>query len=191
MSIRGLLLALGLAGSLACVPHLQAWLLPQGQARAVAAEPELGSITLIQPNTEVLITGAVLRPGVYRLPKGSLYYDLVQRAGGLTPEAHLPSGFLNRVIPEGGALHVPSAPLATPSPSAAVTQTAPQARSAKLDLSRATEAELDTLPGIGPGLAKKIIAWRAQNNGVLRLEDLDKIPGIGEKRFARIRQALQ
>lgn len=191
MSIRGLLIALGLAGSLACVPHFQAWLLPKGEARAVATEPELGSITLIQPNTEVLITGAVLRPGVYRLPKGSLNYDLVQRAGGLTPTAHLPTGFLNRVIPDG-ALHVPSGE-ASPAATVAVpvTKTLVPATSLKLDLSRATESELDTLPGIGPGLAKKIIAWRTQHGGVLRLEDLDKIPGIGEKRFARIKQALQ
>lgn len=192
MSIRGLLIALGLAGSLACLPHLQTWLLPRGEARPVAAEPELGSITLIQPNTEVLITGAVIRPGVYRLPKGSLNYDLVQRAGGLTPNAHLPSGFLNRVVPEAGALHVPNAetlPATSAAPVAATTAAPPAGL--KLDLSRATEAELDTLPGIGPGLAKKIVAWRAQNGGVLQLADLDKIPGIGEKRFARLKQALQ
>ena len=60
----------------------------------------------------------------------------------------------------------------------------------KLDLNQATVEELDTLPGVGPAIAKRIVAFREKNGGFKRIEDLMNVRGIGEKTFLRLRDRI-
>ena len=60
----------------------------------------------------------------------------------------------------------------------------------KLDLNQATVEELDTLPGVGPAIAKRIVAFREKNGDFKRIEDLMNVRGIGEKTFLRLRDRI-
>lgn len=60
----------------------------------------------------------------------------------------------------------------------------------KLDLNHATVEELDTLPGVGPAIARRIVAFREKNGAFKRIEDLMNVRGIGEKTFLRLRDRI-
>ena len=115
----------------------------------------------------VEVAGAVLRPGLYALPRGSRVGDLIAAAGGYSPRvaADLAGLQLNLAAPlkDGQQVRVPSRddPLAAPTPRGDSSSTdGPGGR--LLDLNRATAAELEALPGIGPVTAGKIVASRTE-----------------------------
>lgn len=129
------------------------------------------------------VAGAVRRPGLYRLPKGSRIADAIARAGGVTRHAESSSVNLAAPLADGEQVLVPSgvagvavaAPGGTPSPSAPV------------DLNSATVEQLDTLPGIGPTTAQKIVDYRTEHGPFTAVDDLDAIPGIGPARIDELR----
>jgi competence protein ComEA len=152
----------------------------------------------------VQVQGAVKRPGVYRLPAGSRLAELMARAGGPRSDARLNGLNLARRLSDGELCYVPSVKEAAPTP-APVAQTAPAAASrvrrarrapaiarpaGKLNLNTATAAQLDTLPGVGPGTASAILRVRARLGRFKTVEDLREVPGIGPKRFDRLRPLL-
>jgi competence protein ComEA len=149
----------------------------------------------------VQVQGAVKRPGVYRLPAGSRLAELMARAGGPRPDARLQGLNLARRLADGELCHVPSVKEAPPTP-APMAQAAPaQSRRArrapmparpagKLNLNTATAAQLDTLPGVGPGTASAILRVRVRLGRFKTVEDLREVPGIGPKRFERLRPLL-
>ncbi len=129
------------------------------------------------------VAGAVRRPGLYRLPKGSRIADAIARAGGVTRQAESASVNLAAPLADGEQVLVPSgapgAPVAatggTPSPSAPV------------DLNSATVEQLDALPGVGPTTAQKIVDYRNEHGPYTSVDDLDAIPGIGPARIDQLR----
>lgn len=156
------------------------------------------------PALRVHVIGAVRTPGVVTLPGGSRVIDAVEAAGGLTPTARV--GELNLAQPltdgeqvlvgdtvhPGGQVRPPAgaAPSAAtgPAPPAGAPGQGPAGAGggAKLNLNTATAAQLDTLPGVGPVTAEKIIAWRTQHGRFSKVEELQEVPGIGPKSFADI-----
>jgi competence protein ComEA len=117
----------------------------------------------------VHVVGAVARPGVVRVPEQSRVEDALALAGGPTPEAELSGVNLARVVFDGEQIVVPrigEEPLAT-------------AGSGLVSLSRATQAELETLPRIGPATAERIMSWREANGPFQSIEDLLAVSGIG------------
>jgi competence protein ComEA len=139
--------------------------------------PALPSILVVD------VAGAVRRPGLYRLPKGSRIADAVARAGGMTRHAEGSSVNLAAPLADGEQVLVPSgmpggpvaAPGGTPSPAAPV------------DLNSATVEQLDALPGIGPTTAQKIVDYRNEHGPFTSVDDLDAIPGIGPARIDSLR----
>ena len=153
----------------------------------------------------VQVQGAVKHPGVYRLPAGSRVAELVAKAGGPRPDARLSGLNLARRLADGELCYVPSIKeAATPAPPpAAAPARAPQSRQAvrpvsrpafsgRVNLNTATAAQLDTLPGVGPGLAAAILKLRQRMGGRFRsVEDLREVPGVGPKRFNRLRSLVE
>ncbi len=130
------------------------------------------------------ISGAVSRPGVYTLPRGSRVIDAIRRAGGAT-RAGFP-GAINRaaLLTDGQQVVVP-----TRGPTGSVSPT--QAGEGPVSLGTATQAELEGIDGIGPVTAERIIEFRDSRGGVSSIEDLDQISGIGPVTMESLRSALQ
>jgi competence protein ComEA len=120
----------------------------------------------------VHVVGEVKSPGMYQLPIGARLVDAVFAAGGLTEEADNASVNLARELTDGEQIIVFS--------TSQEGQAAGTSASGLVSLNRAGDKELEELPGIGPALAGRIIAWREANGGFKSVQDLLKVSGIGE-----------
>lgn len=172
-----------LAGSLALTAVL--WFRP-------APAGERASVPDVVPTGHALVTvhvtGAVQRPGLVELPEGSRVADAVALAGGLSPDA-APAGLnLARPVADGEQIAVPVVP--APGDTGASGGTPPAASAfrpdGRLDLNLATADDLEKLPGIGPVLAERIIAWRDEHGPFHDAGQLREVPGIGERTFQNL-----
>jgi competence protein ComEA len=120
----------------------------------------------------VHVVGEVAKPGMYQLPIGARLVDAVFAAGGLTEDADNASVNLARELADGEQIIVFS--ISQEGEAAGTTS------SGLVSLNRANDKELEELPGIGPALAGRIIAWREANGGFKSVQDLLKVSGIGE-----------
>ena len=120
----------------------------------------------------VHVVGEVAKPGMYQLPIGARLVDAVFAAGGLTEDADNASVNLARELADGEQIIVFS--ISQEGEAAGTTS------SGLVSLNRASDKELEELPGIGPALAGRIIAWREANGGFKSVQDLLKVSGIGE-----------
>jgi competence protein ComEA len=131
------------------------------------------------------VAGAVRRPGLYRLREGSRIDDAIAAAGGPTAKAQLDAVNLAAPIADGEQVVVPGrgvagAPAATP-PAAGSSPSAP------LDLNTATAEQLDSLPGIGPVTAQKILDYRQAHGPFHSVAELEGVPGIGPGRLSQLK----
>ena len=128
-------------------------------------------------------SGAVVRPGVVTLPTGARVTDAIEQAGGAMPDARLDRLNLARPVEDGEQVHVPRVGEDAPPPSEPASRgVLPDGR---IDLNAASQAELETLPGVGPARAQAIIAEREERP--FRVPgDLRRVPGIGEATFQRL-----
>jgi competence protein ComEA len=137
----------------------------------------------------VHVAGEVRRPGLYRLPAGSRIDDALRRAGGPGRRADLTAVNLATKLEDGRQVLVPERPVAAvgaASTGSAVPPSAGAATNAPVNLNTATLEQLDTLDGVGPGIAQRILDYREQNGGFRRVEELAEVPGIGAKRLAAL-----
>jgi competence protein ComEA len=137
----------------------------------------------------VHVAGAVRDPGIYRLPSGARVDDAVTRAGGATRRADLGGLNLAAELDDGRQVLVPERP-PRGGASSAVTPPAEPAEGQPLNLNTATLEQLDTLSGIGPTTAQKILDFREDQGGFSSVEELGEIPGIGDKRLATLREEV-
>jgi competence protein ComEA len=137
------------------------------------------------------VSGRVRKPGVYSLDKGSRAIDALNLAGGALPGVNLSDINLAHILFDGEQIIVgaPRVTYLSGSKSSAKAK-APTATS-PLSLNSATLAQLDTLPGIGPVMANRIIAYRKLNGPFTLIEDLKKVSGIGDNKFAEISKLLR
>jgi competence protein ComEA len=126
------------------------------------------------------VVGAVRRPGVYRLAQGQRVADAVARAGGLTKRAERTAVNFAAPVADGEQVVV----VARGAPGAAAAGGA--STSGPVSLNSASAEQLDSLPGVGPVTAQKIIAYRQQHGPFTSLDELDAIPGIGQARIANL-----
>lgn len=131
------------------------------------------------------VTGAVARPGVYRMPAGSRVDDAVRRAGGATAKAELEG--VNRAarLADGQQVVVPERVPGGAVASAGGDEEGP------ISLGTATVEELDTIDGIGPVTAADIVEFRDQHGGLASVDQLDQISGIGPATMEALRERLQ
>jgi competence protein ComEA len=131
------------------------------------------------------VAGAVRHPGLYRLREGSRIDDAIAAAGGPTAKAQLDAVNLAAPIADGEQIVVPGrgvagAPAASP-PAAGSSPSAP------LDLNTATAEQLDSLPGIGPVTAQKILDYRQAHGAFHSVAELEGVPGIGPGRLSQLK----
>lgn len=171
-------------------------------ARAIRAEGDSSSVTSFSSGSGdkgltidsgtggdvvVDVTGAVARPGVYRLPAGARVTDAVQRAGGASGGALLEAINLAARLADGQQVVVPKrgpggAPLAT---AGGTSEDGP------ISLGTATVEQLDTIDGIGPVTAQDIIEFRDEHGGLSSVDQLDQVSGIGPATMEALRSRLQ
>jgi competence protein ComEA len=150
-----------------------------GDAPAAGA-PAAGSTRLV-----VYVVGAVRRPGLYRLTQGSRVADAVARAGGVTRKADPAALNLAAPLADGEQVLVPARlPVAVAAAQGVAVPGVPQG---PIQLSSATAEQLDSLPGIGPATAQKILDYRAEHGVFRSVEELDEVPGIGPARVEQLK----
>lgn len=148
----------------------------------------------------VHMAGAINKPGIYELPASSRLYQAIDKAGGVSGKAD-PQWIekninLARELRDGEKIYIPtqketSENLQFSNPNF---QTAEKnvlgERQNLVNLNTADQTELETLPGVGPVTAQKIIDYREQNNGFLSIEEIQAVSGIGEKTFEELKDKI-
>jgi competence protein ComEA len=204
---RGRLLGLAIVGAAVCVAAV-VWWGPVGQGSAPAAPAAVASASGVASSrpasgqasrattpamgatVTVHVVGEVRRPGVYVLSAGSRGVDAVKAAGGLLGDADQAAVNLARLAADGEQIVVPregqaAAGAGTPGGSATS-----GVAGGKIDLNTATAEQLDTLPGVGPSTAQKIVADRAANGPFRTVDDLLRVPGIGPAKLDALKDLV-
>jgi len=158
------------------------------RGRAVAQESAKPTLTMPAVAKTILIhvAGKVKRPDVYPLLAGSRVSDAIKAAGGAQKGVDLSDINLARVLVDGEQVYVGYVAKVSSSSS----KSSKTRFTGVINVNRATKAEFDSLTGIGPVLASRIINYRSANGPFLALDDLLKVSGIGSKTLERIRPRL-
>lgn len=194
VGVIGVLLVLGVITT--------GWLLLRARPVAVASPSEV--VTMSTPvqsaptpsastseratRLVVHVLGAVRRPGLVKLPESSRVQDAIDAAGGLTDRADPGELNLAQLLADGQQLVIGT----TSDPAGEVRDGRESgsgggsAATATLDLNRASQVQLEELPGVGPVTAGAILTWRQQHGRFSRIEELQEVDGIGPKTYAQI-----
>lgn len=173
-----------------------------GETKETLQIPKTSSLPVMPENEEretevcmVHICGAVMHPGVYELTEGSRIYQAVEAAGGFTKEAA--QDYLNQAqsVKDGERLYIPTLKEAEHAMETGRvlggTEGAGTAeKNGLVNINTADEDELCTLPGIGSGKAKSVIAYRTKNGEFHKIEDIMQVEGIKEGLFEKIKDSI-
>jgi len=192
LSRRRILLA---AGCLALVLFAGSKLLARPQTSAGLAPPVAAPAETAGAASSAVVVdvvGAVRRPGLYRLAQGARIADAVSRAGGATRKADLALINLAAPLADGEQVVVPRRGTAAPgvSPAAGGSSASGMPTGGPVHLSTATLEQLDSLPGIGPVTAQKILDYRQQHGAFTSVDELDAVPGIGPARLDQLKDLV-
>lgn len=173
---------------------------PVAATAIVAITPSPVSTPAPPPPVRVYVTGAVVHSDVYFLPAGSIIKDAIAAAGGFTPNADREHINQALELQDQQQIHVPhlgetNAPPSPPVQSGATPVKRSLAGSApavtgSINLNTATLEQLDSLPGIGPAIAQRIIDYREKIGGFKSIEQITEVSGIGEATLAKIRDSI-
>ena len=160
-------------------------LVVRGNSHEVIAPP-IVPIQIATPEIFIDVTGAVNTPGVYSMPANSRVIDAIKAAGNSAPGADLSTINLARVLSDGEQIYVDATII-----NSAGVRVSKSLHSAFININRATAGQLDSLDGIGPVIAKRIVEYRKVNGPFTSIEDLQKVSGIGVAKFAQIKSKLR
>jgi competence protein ComEA len=183
---------IALAGAVVLVAiFLASRVLFRSDAPAAPPIPTAAATTRTGGGSQVVVVdvvGAVRRPGLYRLPHGARVADAVASAGGTTAKAAVELVNLAATVADGEQIVVPrkgaAGSLGGPG------SVAPGATSGPVHLNSATLEQLDSLPGIGPVTAQKILDYREQHGAFGSVDELDAVPGIGPARLEQLKELV-
>ena len=147
-----------------------------------------------EPETiKVYIVGQVKHPGVLEVPRDCRLNDVVEMAGGFLPDADLLRVNLAIKVQDEGMYIIPKIGEELPEPGPSYqnsSMTSSQGQTQKININTADQSQLETLPRIGPTLARNIIEYREQNGPFKRIEDIMNVPRIGEKTFQGLKDLI-
>lgn len=146
------------------------------------------SLSLQQPTFFVHVVGEVVNPGIYVIESNSRLFDAIFAAGGFTKSADQSSVNLAREVSDGEQVIV--MPIGAANAQMPASESSFGRAEPLVSINRASQVELESLPGVGPTLAGRMIDWRAANGGFKKKEDLLKVTGIGQKLFASMKDKL-
>jgi len=170
-------------------------LLSAGVILIASSPPRGATIVLLPPPTplpmQIHVTGAVQHPGLYLLPQESRVRDAIEAAGGFSEDASYNAVNLAAFLEDGTQLLVPVLNQAVKSSDVILSppdayQPAVQQTFTIVNINTASQAELETLPNIGPVTAQKIIAFRDEFGDFAMIEEIKKVSGIGSLTFESI-----
>ena len=163
---------------------------------------EKSSNTTEENEVIIHITGSVKNPGIVRLKEGSRIEDAIEAAGGLTENADISKVNLAYVVDDGTKIKIPSSQeedigdeeiIDSGSGENIIIEentTSSNKSSQTININKATETELQTLPGIGASLASRIIEYRSQNGKFGSIEEIKNVNGIGDSKFENIKDLI-
>lgn len=151
----------------------------------------------------VYITGEVKNPRIYELEENSRIKDVIEEAGGLKETADITDINLATILQDEDKIAIPSkeeknqnnVQSKTIEKSQNTTSISTNAtgknQNTKVNINTATQTELETLPGIGPSIASKIVSYRKENGKFKSIEEIKKVSGIGESKYANIKELIK
>ena len=152
-------------------------------------------VDLEEENIIVHITGAVRKQGIVEVEKGARISDVIEKSGGTTKEVDLSKINLAYKVEDGQKIYVPS--INDKINIESVTQEAGEnvvegnnSKTSKVNINAASQTELETLSGIGPSTALKIINYREENGDFKKIEDIKNVPGIGDAKFESLKDSI-
>ena len=146
--------------------------------------------TISTPKIYVHIVGQVVHPGLYILQSGARLADAILAADGFTRFADQASVNLARALSDGEQIFVLKLGSNSGLLGGNSSGGSSQGHAAIINLNRSSETEIESLPGVGPTLAGRIIDWRIANGGFKSKADLQKVAGIGDKLFAQLKDLV-
>lgn len=161
---------------------------PTVSAAADAPSSEPTSEPPMEEALVVHVAGAVQSPGVVEVPSGTRVGEALEAAGGASAEADLDALNLAAAVTDGQQVYVPREGEAAPAPTDGGSPTG--STGAVIDLNTADLAALDTLPGIGPALAQRIVDWRSAHGPFASVDALLEVSGIGPATLERLRDLV-
>lgn len=179
----------GLAIVAALVVLISALFVARGSSQEVVAAPIPLEIESVVEQTLVIdVAGAVVNPGVYSLPLNARVFEAIKAAGGLKKGADASDVNQARILKDGEQIYIyPTSQSFTSSGGTKKTVR----KNGPIMINRASVKEFESLDGIGPVLAGRIIAFRKANGPFIAIEDLMKVPGIGSSTFAKFKEKLR
>ena len=141
---------------------------------------------------KIYITGEVVSPGVYELEENSRVEDAIHAAGGLTEKAVLTNVNLAYVLEDAAKIYIPNSndDEDTGIISSEISSSTPSNKNQKININKANAQDLESVPGIGPSTAEKIVTYRNENGKFSSIDDLKNVTGIGEKKFESIKDYI-
>lgn len=160
----------------------------------------------------VYITGEVKNPGIYELEENSRIKDVIEKAGGLKETADIADINLATILQDEDKITIPSkeenkqekqntekiqsnkqskTTEKSQNTTSISTNTTGKNQNTKVNINTATQTELETLPGIGPSIASKIVSYRKENGKFKSIEEIKKVSGIGESKYANIKELIK
>jgi general secretion pathway protein K len=145
------------------------------------------------------ISGEIITPGVVKLPEGSRIIDAITAAGGKTEDADLSKVNLAYILDDGVQLYIPryneklEKEIVQTEPGVGIIQegiNTTSKKDSKVNINTANKEKLATLPGIGEGTAEKIIEYRSKTGKFKTIDEIKKIPGIGESKFKSLKDKI-
>lgn len=161
--------------------------LPAALPAASVSEARHPSSAADEGSIVISVVGRVAAPGLVTLPEGSRVADALKAAGNPVPDTDLGGLNLARRLGDGEQLYVG---VPTPPGAQAPAEAGGEPAAARVDLNSASLSALDTLPGVGPVTAQRILDWRTEHGRFASVDQLREIEGIGPSRFGKLQDLV-